>query len=327
MRAAVKFLIALAIAAGTLPGLVAAQSPVSTPRIGLLSPEPFPGERDVLIMRRLGELGWIEGRNLSVERRSAELRIERLPVLASELVRLKVDVIVAITSPSVDAARKATKTIPIVMAPTGDALGSGFVTNLARPGGNITGVTFTHESVGPKRLELLKDVLPGLDKVAILAWQENRILHERMWKDAERAAGPLKMTTRLFEVRAAGEIESAFSAMARAGMGAVVVLPGSLFASERRRIAETASGLRLLSMCDRSEYVDAGCLLSYGANLGGLLDRAAIHVDRILRGAKPGELPVEQPTQFELVINLKTARALGVTIPKSVLMRADRVID
>lgn len=297
------------------------------PRIGVLSPEPFPGERDTLVLRRLSELGWVEGRNLAIERRSAQHKVERLPALARELAQLKVDVIVAITTPAVDAARKATTTIPIVMAPTGDALGSGFVTNLARPGGNITGVTFTHEAVGPKRLELLKDVLPELETIAILGWQGNRLLHEPMWKAAERAARPLKLNAKFFEVRGASEIDGVFGAMARERVRAVVVLPGSLFVTERRRIADTAAGVRVLSMCDRSEYVDAGCLMSYGANLSGIQERAAIHIDRILRGANPGDLPVEQPTQFELVVNLKTAKALGLTIPKSILMRADRVIQ
>ncbi len=304
-----------------------AQKPSSIPRIGLLSPVPFPGERDALILRRLGELGWIEGRTMTVERRSAEHKTNRLPALASELVRLKVDVIVAITTPAVDAARKATATIPIVMAPAGDAVGSGFVTNLARPGGNITGVTFTHEAVGPKRLELLKDVLPGLDKVAILAAHDYRILHEPMWKAADVAARSLKLSARLFEVRGAGEIEGALSAMARERMGAVVVLPSALFASQSHRIAEIAASHRLLSICDRSEYVEAGCLMSYGANLGGILERAAIHIDRILQGAKPGDLPVEQPTKFELIINMKTAKALGLTIPKTLLFQADRMVE
>lgn len=261
------------------------------------------------------------------ERRSAEHKLDRLPALAHELVRQKVDVIVAITTQAVDAARKATTDIPIVMAPSGDALGSGFITSLARPGGNITGVTFTHEAVGPKRLELLKDVRPGLDKIAILSLENFRILHQPMWRAAEMAARHLNVAVRLFEVRDAVEIESALSAMARERMGAVVVLPSSLFAIERRRIAQTAEKLRLLSMCDRAEYVEAGCLMSYGASLGGILERAANHIDRILNGAKPGDLPVEQPTRFELVINLKTAKAIGITIAESILFRADRVIE
>jgi len=316
----------LAFAAG-LPFIAEAQQPARMARIGLLSPDALPGERDTIVLRRLSELGWIEGRNLVVERRSAEQKPERLRALAHELVQIKVDLIVAITTPAVDAARKATTRIPIVMAPAGDALGSGFVTNLARPAGNITGVTFTHEAVGPKRLELLKDLIPGLDRVAILGWQQNRILHDPMWKAAERAARPLKLSAKFFEVRHADEIEDAFVAMAQQRMRAVVVLPGPLFAAERQRIADTAAKLHLVSMCDRSEYVDAGCLLSYGANLGGIQERAAIQIDRILNGAKPGDLPVEQPTQFELVINLKTAKAIGLTVPQPVLMRADRLIE
>ena len=320
-------LVALVVAIGGAPSEALAQQPSRLPRIGVLSPDPIPGERDAQVLRRLGELGWIEGRTMVVERRSAEHRPERLPALADELVRIKADVIIAITTLAVDAARKATTTIPIVMAPSGDALGSGFVKSLARPGGNITGVTFTHETVGPKRLELLKDILPGLERVAILAAQEMRILHEPMWKTADSAARLLKLAPRLFEIRSAAEIESTFSAMRRERMGAVVVLPAPIFASERQRIAETALSHRLLSMCDRSEYVEAGCLMSYGANLGGILERAAIHIDRILKGAKPGDLPVEQPTKFELVINLKTAKAIGLAIPQIIVLRADRLIE
>jgi len=306
---------------------VVAQPPTQPPRIGFLSPAPFPGERDALILRRLTELGWVEGRTVTIERRSAENRNERLPRLAEELARQKVNLIVAFTTPAVDAARKATRSIPIVMAPAGDALGSGFVKSLARPEGNVTGVTFTHETVGAKRLELLRDVLPRLKRVAVLAAQEMRILHEPMWKAADAAAPSINLAAQLFEVRDTAEIESAFSAMARDGMDAVVVLPGEIFASERERIARLAVAHRLVSICDRAEYVQAGCLMSYGADLGGLLDRAATHVDRILRGAKPGDLPVEQPTRFELTINRRTARDLGLTIPQSVVLRADRMVE
>jgi len=325
-KAAYSSAVLLLALAASLPPMAAAQS-ARTARIGLLSPDPLPGERDTIVLRRLGELGWIEGRNLVIERRSAEHQPERLPALARELVQGKVDLIVAVTTPAVDAARNATTRIPIVMAPAGDALGSGFVTSLARPGGNVTGVTFTHEAVGPKRLELLKDLVPGLDRVAILGWQENRLLHDPMWKAAKSAARPLKISAKFFEVRRADDIDGAFVAMARQGMRAVVVLPGPLFAAERHRIADTAAKLHLVSMCERSEYVDAGCLLSYGASLGAIQERAAIHIDRILNGANPADLPVEQPTQFELVINLRTAKAIGLTVPKPILMRADRLIE
>src|SRR5262245_22153901 len=244
-------LVALVVAIGGAPSAALAQQAGRLPRIGLLSPDLIPGEHDTKVLRRLGELGWIEGQTMVVERRSAAHRPERLPALADELARIKVDVIVAITTLAVDAARKATTTLPIVMAPSGDALGSGFVKSLARPEGNITGVTFTHETVGAKRLELLKDVFPRLKRVAILAAQDMRILHEPMWKAADAAARSLKLAPRLFEVRSAAEIESAFSAMMRERMGAVVVLPTPIFASQRQRIAETAVNHRLLAMCDR----------------------------------------------------------------------------
>lgn len=297
------------------------------PRVGLLSPEPFPGERDAIFLKRLSELGWTEGRNLVLERRSAQNSLPRLPQLASELAALKVDVIVAITTPAVAAARDATRTIPIVMAPAGDALGSGFVTNLARPGGNVTGVTFTHETIGLKRLELLREVLPGLERVAILASAQNRLLHEPMWVSSESAARFLNVVARRYEVRGPQEIAQAIQAIAKDRAGPVVVLPGSDFASARARLAELALGARLPTLCDRMEYVEAGCLMSYGGSLTEIVRQAAGHLDRILKGARAGDLPVEQPYRFELIINARTAKALGVTIPPSMLIRADRVIE
>ena len=304
-----------------------AQPGGQAPRMGLLSPDPIPGERDTLILRRLSELGWQEGRNLVIERRSAENKAERLPALALELARMKVNLIVAMTTPGVDAARKATTTIPIVMAPAGDALGSGFVTNLGRPGGNITGVTFTHESIGQKRLELLKDMSPTLTRVAVLGEQQTRLLHEPLWRAADAAAKTLKLSARFFEVHTAAEIEDVFAAMALARVEGVVVLPSALFARERHRIAELAIRNRMLSMCDRAEYVEAGCLMSYGANLAAILERAATQIDRVLKGAKPADIPVEQPTRFELTINAKSAKALGITPSPLVMVRAERVIE
>ena len=315
----------LAILLGSPTAL--AQQAGKLPRIGLLSPVSFPGERDVIILKRLGELGWAEGKTVAFERRSAENDERRLPALARELAGEKVDVIVAITTPAVQAAKDATSTVPIVMAPAGDAVASGFVTNLSRPGGNITGVTFSHEVLAPKRLELLREIRPGLKRVAVLALQDLRSLHQPMWSATDQASRVLKIPVRLFEIPSARELGPAFPAMARERMGALVVLPAPGFASERRRIAELASKHKLLSMCDRVEYVEAGCLMSYGANLAEILRQAAAQVDRILKGAKPGEVPVEQPTKYELAINMKTAKALGIKIPNSILVRAGKVIQ
>ena len=310
-----------------LPLAPFAQQTAKVPRIGLLSPDPFPGERDVIILKRLAELGWIEGKTVAFERRSAQNNEGRLPALARELVLEKVDVIVAITTPAVQSAKDATSTIPIVMAPAGDALASAFVTNLAKPGGNITGVTFSHEVLAPKRLELLREVRPELERVAVLGLRNIRSLHQPMWSATEQASRVLKIPVRLFEIPNAHELGFAFPEMARARMNALVVLPAPGFAAERRRIAELASKHKLLSMCDRVEYVEAGCLMSYGASLTEILRQAAAQLDRILKGARAAELPVEQPIKYELAINVNTAKALGVTIPQSILVRADKVIE
>ena len=307
-----------------------AQQAAKVPRIGLLAGTLAVGSRTVEAFRQgLRDLGYVEGRNLVIEYRDAEGKLERLPALAAELVALKVDVIVASNTPAALAAKQATRTLPIVFASAADPVTSGLVTSLARPGGNVTGLsTLAPELVG-KRLEQLKQAVPGVSRVAVL-WQPGA-LDERTEKDmlkaAEVAARALGVRLQFVEARGPADFDRAFSDMTRARAGALTVLPSAMFVNERRRLVDLAAKNRLPAVYPQREYVDAGGLMAYGANLADLFRRAATYVDKILKGAKPGDLPVEQPTKFELVINLKTANALGITIPQSVLLRADRVIE
>jgi len=277
----------------------------------------------------LRDLGYVEGRTVVIEYRDAEGKPERLPALAAELVALKVDVILAAGEPHALAAKQATKTIPIVFTVAADPVASGLVTSLARPGGNVTGLS----SVGPdlvgKRLERLKQAVPGVSRVAVL-WQPGAA-DERTEKDllkgAEVAARALGVRLQFVEARGPADIDRAFSDMTRARADALTVLGSAMFFSERRRLVDLAAKHRLPAVYTSRESVDAGGLMSYGANFADLFRRAATYVDRILKGAKPGDLPVEQPTKFELIINLKTAKALGLTIPPSLLRRADEVLQ
>jgi putative ABC transport system substrate-binding protein len=275
------------------------------------------------------DLGYVEGRNLVIEIRDAEGKPERFPALAAELVALKVDVIVAGATPATLAAKQATKTIPIVFASVADPVASGLVTSLARPGGNITGLTNqTAELIG-KRLELLKQAVPGVSRVAVL-WHPGNLgdrTEKDMLKAADVAARALGGRLQFVEARGPADFERAFSDMTRARAGALTVLPSGMFSSERRRLVDLAAKNRLPAVFPFREFADAGGLMSYGPNQADLLRRAATYVDKILKGAKPGDLPVEQPTKFELVINLKTSKTLGLTIPQSLLGRADQVIE
>ena len=277
----------------------------------------------------LRDLGYVEGRNVVIEYRDAEGKLERLPALAAELVALKVDVIVAAGPPAALAAKQATRTLPIVFASSGDPVTSGLVTSLARPGGNVTGLSaLTQELVG-KRLELLKQAGPGVSQVAVL-WHPG-VLGERTDKDAlkgaEVAARALGVRPQFVETRGPADFDRAFSDMTRARAGALTVLPSTMFTSERRRLVDLVAKNRLPAMYPWREFVDAGGLMAYGPDLADSFRRAATYVDKILKGAKPGDLPVEQPTKFELVINLRAAKALGLTIPQSLLLRADQVIQ
>jgi putative ABC transport system substrate-binding protein len=277
----------------------------------------------------LRDLGYVEGRNVVIEYRDAEGKLERLPTLAAELVALKVDVIVAGSPLAAMAAKQATRTLPIVFAAASDPVASGFVTSLARPGGNVTGLSLLGEELVGKRLELLKQAVPGASRVAVL-WQPGSLgerTEKAMLMEAEVAARALGVRLQFVEARGPEDFDRAFSDMTRARAGALTVLGGAMLFGERRRLVDLAAKNRLPAVYSWREFVDVGGLMAYGANLADLFRRAATYVDRILKGAKPGNLPVEQATKFELVINLKTAKALGLTIPPSLLARADEVIQ
>jgi putative ABC transport system substrate-binding protein len=291
-----------------------------------LAPNPYLREA---FRQGLRDLGYVEGRNLVIEYRDAEGRPERLPALAAELVALKVDVILAGGTPQALAAKQATKTIPIVFTTVVDAVTDGLVTSLARPGGNVTGLSSLAPELVGKRLELLTQAVPGVSRVAVL-WQPGAYggrTAKDMLKGAEVAARALGVRLQFVEARGPEDFERAFSDMTRARAGALTVLGGVMFNTERRRLVDLAAKNRLPAVYPWREAVDAGGLMAYGPNLADLLRRAATYVDKILKGAKAADLPVEQPTKFELVINLKTAKALGLTIPQSVLGRADEVIQ
>jgi putative ABC transport system substrate-binding protein len=321
------------IAAGALlaaPLAAEAQQAAKIARIGFLgnSTTALGHLRDAFL-QGMRDLGYVEGRNLVIEYRYAEGQLERFPALAAELVALNVEVLVAPPTPAAQAAKRATTTIPIVFAGAGDPVTSGLVTSLARPGGNITGLSGLSPELVGKCLEQLKQAVPGVSRVAVL-WQpggQGERAEKDMLKEAEVAARALGMRLQFVEARGTADFDRAFSDMTTARAGALTVLPSSMFNTERRRLADLAAKSRLPAVYQLREYVDAGGLMAYGANLADLNRRAAAYVDKILKGAKPADLPVEQATKFELVINLKTAKALGITIPQSVLLRADEVIQ
>jgi putative ABC transport system substrate-binding protein len=277
----------------------------------------------------LGELGYVEGRNVVIEHRSADGRIERFPALAAELIRLRVDLIIVFSTASAHAARQATHTIPIVVPTMQDPVRDGLVASLARPGGNVTGLTFLGSELVPKRLALLKEAIPGASRVAILRHPRGlaEATAEEMVKDAEVAARRLGVQLQLVQAEAAKDFDSAFASMARWRADALIPLPSPMLFAERQRIVDLAAKHQLPAMYIGREFVDVGGLMAYGPSQFDLIRRGATYVAKILRGAKPADLPVEQPTTFELVINLKTAKALGLTIPPSVLARADQVIE
>ena len=280
---------------------------------------------------RLGltELGYIEGRNIVIEYRAADGKIERLPGLATELVGLKVDLIVALATPAGRAAQQSTTMIPIVVTAMGDPVRDGLVASLARPGGNITGTTFLGPELVPKRLSFLRELLPTISRVAVLwhpgAFSEPTI--REMLNEVAQAAGTLGVQLQLVEVRSAEEFDHAFTTMVGARAEALFQFPSTLFFNERRRIVDLAARHRLPAMFNAREFVQLGGLIAYGANLAELNRRTAAYVDKILKGAKPSDLPVEQPTKFELFINLKTAKALGLAVPDRLLVGADEVIE
>jgi putative ABC transport system substrate-binding protein len=300
-----------------------AQQARKTPRIGFLIGAVAEGAPGPEAFRQgLGEFGYVEGQNIAIEWRWARGDVTRLPDLAQELVRLKVDLIVANSVLPIQAAQRATRTIPIVMVYPPDAVALGFVASLARPGGNITGLTSQAAELHGKRLQLLKEAVPNLSRVAVLLDPGHPGVRQGV-KDAEVAALALGLRLQLVEARSPSELDSAFAAMTREGAGAVLYSGSTRYFAHRARIAEYAVKNRLPSMCGLREYVETGCLMGYSASTIDLWRRAAYFVDKILRGAKPADLPVEQPTKFEFIINMKTAKALGLTIPSSLLLRAD----
>ncbi len=303
-----------------------AQEAKKIPRVGLLALLAGPSPAEKAFLDGLRDLGYIDGKNVLIEARWAAGKVDRLAALAEELVRIKVDVIAARATPAAQAAKNATSTIPIVMLGVADAIGSGFVTNLARPGGNITGTSNMMPELAGKRLELLKELLPGLTHVAFLAHASDPA-HKIFLKDAQEAAERAGIKLNGVVISVPAELDAAFADMARDKTGAVMVQP--LFISslgEGKRIAQLAVKHRLPTISDGAGFADVGGLALYGPNGTLLFRRAAAQVDKILKGAKPGDLPVEQPTKFELVINLKTAKQIGLTIPPNVLARADKVI-
>jgi putative ABC transport system substrate-binding protein len=310
--------------------LFSQQRPAKIPRVGYLQPVvPENGSSPFLEDFRQGlrELGYVEGRNLQLEIRWGEGKLDRLPALAEELVRLKVDVIMAVTSPSVVAAKQATGTIPIVMPFSSDPVGDGLVTSLARPGGNITGLSMMAPELGAKRLQLLKEVFPKIFRPVAVVWNPDYVGMMARFRETQGAAPVVGMGVRSVEVRDSRELERALESMERERPDAIVLLADPRTGSQRLRIVEYAAAERVPAIYEISQFVDAGGLMSYGPNVDELVRRAAIYVDKILKGAKPADLPIEQPTKFEFVINLKCAKALGVTIPQTVLLQADRVIE
>jgi putative ABC transport system substrate-binding protein len=324
------FSITLALGGLFSPLAAEAQQAAKIVRIGLLSNNPAANPQVTEAFRQgLRDLGYVEGRNLVIEWRSAEGKLERFPALAAELVALNVDVIVAGNMRAALAAKQATATLPIVFDVVADPVGSGLVTNLARPGGNVTGLTSLGPELVGKRLEQLTQAVPGVSRVAVL-WHpggSNERTDRDLLKEAEVAARALGVRLQFVEARGPADFDRAFSAMTRARAGALTVLTSPMFFSEQRRLVDLAAKNRLPAMYSQREFVDAGGLMAYGANFVDAARRVATYVDRILKGAKPGDLPVEQPTKFELVINVKAAKALGLTIPPSVLARADQVVE
>jgi ABC-type uncharacterized transport system substrate-binding protein len=317
--------IAAAFALLAAPLAAPAQQPGKTARVGFFSivTSPF---LDEAFRQGLRELGYVEGQNIAIEYRSAEGKDERLPGLAAELVRLKVDVIVAASPPAIEAAKQATKTIPIVFTVSGDPVAEGFVASLARPGGNLTGLTTIGPELVGKQLEMLKTVAPKVSRVAVLQNPSNQG-HAPMLRQAEGAARALGVQLQVLKARTPSEIEAAFAAMSSQRAGGVLVLRDAVFRTLRAQIVALAAKNRLPAVYGLREEAEAGGLMAYGASVPQLFRRAATYVDKILKGAKPADLPVEQPTKFELVINLKTAKALGLTIPPSLLGQADQVIQ
>jgi putative ABC transport system substrate-binding protein len=302
-----------------------AQQPKKIPRIGILSLGS--GNPTIEAFRRtLHELGWVDRDNIAFEYRWAEGNEDLFPILAAELVRINVDIILVTTPRAADTASKLTKTIPIILTAMLDPIRTGLVKSLGQPGGNVTGLSFMGSQLDGRRLELLKELIPRISRIALLANVRN-VDAERSIKEIESVARSLSVQLQILNVKKPEEIENAFASMIRGKAEAVAVWSQAMFVLNRTRIVEQAAKCRLPAIYHRNDFVEAGGLMSYGPNHADLYRRAAHYVDKILKGAKPADLPVEQPTRFELVINLKTAKQIGVTIPPDVLMWADKVIN
>ena len=328
-RTTVGIIATFTLALLSAPHASVAPLPAKVPRIGMLwfgSPVVGPSPHLEAFRQGLRELGYAERQNIAIESRHAAMRPALLPDLAANLVLSKVDVIVAAGDPAIHAARHATSTIPIVMVAGADPVGSGLVASLARPGGNLTGSSALSPELSGKRLQLLMEALPGVSRVAVL-WNPADPAKALDLRETQATGQALGVQLQVLEVQGPEDFERAFAAMTSDRAEALITLGDPLTVSHRMRIVDLAAKSRLPTMYDVREFVEAGGLMAYGPSLPDLFRRAAAYVDKILKGAKPGDLPVEQPMKFELIINLKTAKALGLTIPQSVLFLADQVIQ
>lgn len=302
--------------------LAALAQRAASPMVGIL----YYDQRDDLILDGLRQFGYVQGKNLAIEQRDAHGKSERLHALAKELVQLRVDVIVARGTAPARAAKEVTTTIPIVMAPADDPVGTGLVSNLARPGGNITGVSVLSWAVEAKRMQLLKAAMPTLSRIGVL-WVPANPGHERVIREVEREARSMKMEVHAVGVRDPDDLNTAFQKMVEIPVGAIDILGDAMLGAQQKRIIELAARNKLPAIYFRGGFVEAGGLMSYGTDVAKLVRRGAYFVDKLLKGAKAADLPIEQATEFELAINLKTAAALGIKMPQSLLVRADKLIE
>jgi len=324
-----RLVVALGVGAFAAPfSSVAQQKPAKIPRIGLLSPfspaDAMPWYKALQVGLR--DLGWVEGKNIGIEYRYAEGKSDRLPDLAADLVRLNVDIIVTTITPDALAAKNATRVIPIVMAAAGEPVASGIVESLARPGGNVTGLSQMTIELGGKRLELLKEIVSKLYRVAVL-WEPATAISTLAWKEIQLPARQLGIELYSLEILTANDLDKAFEAAIRVRAGALAIMPSPVFTANLKQIANHAVKSHLPSIYNVGDFADAGGLVTYGPNRADLFRRAATYVDKILKGAKPGDLPIEQPTKFDLVVNVKTAKAIDITIPGAILLQATKVIQ
>jgi putative ABC transport system substrate-binding protein len=322
MKRSLHWVFALILLTGV--SIAKAQQPAKLPRIGVLTVSGLAWQIEAL-RSGLAELGYIEGKNIEIDVRSADSQLERLPALAAELVQLKPDVIVTSSNPAIIAVKKATQTIPVVMTSVGDPVGAGFVNSLARPGGNITGLSNIAEQLSGKRLELLKEIKPAIVRVAIVR-NPTIPTHAVLWQETERAGTAMGLRLVAVDLPADDDYEKTFNAVAKSRSEALVLLPEPTTLAHREKFTARAAKTRLPTMYPFPEYVESGGLASYGPSSFDLWRRGASYVDKILKGRKPADLPVEQPMKFEFVINLKAAKQIGLTIPPEVLARASKII-